>query len=37
MYDLVLLAHSWLRWLVLLAGLAAIARAVAGVNTRRPD
>ena len=36
MYDLVLLAHSWLRWLVLLAGLAAIARAVSGVNTRRP-
>ena len=36
MYDLVLFAHSWLRWLVLLAGLAAIARAVIGVNTRRP-
>ena len=36
MYDLVLFAHSWLRWLVLLAGLAAIARAVSGVNTRRP-
>ena len=36
MYDLVLFAHSWLRWLVLLAGLAAIARAASGVNTRRP-
>ena len=36
MYDLVLFAHSWLRWLVLLAGLAAIVRAVAGINTRRP-
>ena len=36
MYDLVLFAHSWLRWLVLLAGLAAIARAVSGINTRRP-
>ena len=36
MYDLVLFAHSWLRWLVLLAGIAAIARAVSGVNTRRP-
>jgi hypothetical protein len=36
MYDFVLFAHSWLRWLVLLAGLAAVARAVSGVNTRRP-
>jgi predicted alpha/beta hydrolase len=36
MYDFVLLAHSWLRWLVLLAGLAALARAFTGVNTRRP-
>ena len=36
MYDLLLFAHSWLRWLVLLAGLAAIVRAVVGVNTRRP-
>ena len=36
MYDLLLLAHSWLRWLVLLAALAAIVRAIGGVNTRRP-
>jgi hypothetical protein len=36
MYDFTLFAHSWLRWLVLLAGLAAVARAVSGVNTRRP-
>jgi hypothetical protein len=36
MYDLLLLAHSWLRWLVLLAALVAIARAIGGVNTRRP-
>ena len=36
MYDLVVLAHSWLRWLVLLAALAAVARAIGGVNTRRP-
>jgi len=36
MYDFVLLAHSWLRWLVLLAALAAVALAVGGVSTRRP-
>jgi hypothetical protein len=36
MYDFVLLAHSWLRWLVLLAALMAVARAVSGVSTRRP-
>jgi hypothetical protein len=36
MYDLLLLAHSWLRWLVLLAALAAVARAIGGVGTRRP-
>ena len=36
MYDFLLFAHSWLRWLVLLAALAAVARAVSGVNTRRP-
>ena len=36
MYDLMLLAHSWLRWLVLFAAIAAIARAIGGVNTRRP-
>ena len=36
MYDFVLLAHSWLRWLVLLAALVAVARAISGVSTRRP-
>ena len=36
MYELVLVAHSWLRWLVLLADLAAVARAIGGVSTRRP-
>ena len=36
MYDLLLFAHSWLRWLVLLALLVAVARAIGGVNTRRP-
>jgi hypothetical protein len=36
MYDLLLFAHSWLRWLVLLAALAAVARAIGGVSTRRP-
>src|SRR5689334_12759863 len=36
MYDLTLFAHSWLRWLVLFAALAAVARAMSGVQTRRP-
>jgi len=36
MYDLLLLSHSWLRWLVLLAFVAALARAIGGVSTRRP-
>ena len=36
MYNLVLLAHSWFRWLVLLAALVAVARAIGGVSTRRP-
>ena len=36
MYNLVLLAHSWLRWLVLLAALVAVVRAIGGVITRRP-
>jgi hypothetical protein len=36
MYDLLLVAHSWLRWLVLLAALAAVARAIGGVSSRRP-
>jgi hypothetical protein len=36
MYDLVLFVHSWLRWLVLLAAVAAVVRAAGGVSTRRP-
>ena len=36
MYELVLVAHSWLRWLVFLAALAAVARAMGGVSIRRP-
>ena len=36
MYDFLLFAHSWLRWIGLLAGLAALVRAVTGVTTRRP-
>jgi len=36
MYDLLLFAHSWLRWLVLLAVLMAVARAAGGVSSRRP-
>lgn len=36
MSDLMLFAHSWLRWLVLLAMLMAVARAAGGVSTRRP-
>ena len=36
MYDFLLFTHSWLRWLVLVAALIAVARAVSGVSTRRP-
>ena len=36
MYELLLLAHSWLRWVVLLLGIVAFARAAAGRFTRRP-
>ncbi|HZM94178.1 MAG TPA: hypothetical protein VFB92_12185 [Vicinamibacterales bacterium] len=35
MYTALLFLHSWLRWLVILAGVAALGRAVAGVSTRR--
>jgi hypothetical protein len=35
MYTALLFLHSWLRWLVILAGLAALGGAVAGVSTRR--
>jgi hypothetical protein len=36
MYNLVLTTHSWLRWAVLIAGLLAVIRAIAGVAGRRP-
>src|SRR4051794_5024701 len=32
MYSAVLIAHSWLRWAVVLAGLAAVLRHVAGAS-----
>lgn len=35
MYTLVLAAHSWLRWVVLIAGAVAVARAIAGAVKRR--
>lgn len=35
LYMLVLIAHSWLRWAVLLAGLWACARALSGWNGQR--
>jgi hypothetical protein len=36
MYTGVLFIHSWLRWVVLLLGVIAIARAIAGSSARRP-
>ena len=36
MYSAVLLTHSWLRWLVLIAGLLAVMRAFSGRSRRRP-
>jgi hypothetical protein len=36
MYELLLVAHSWLRWVVLLVGVYAFARAASGRFTRRP-
>ena len=36
MYSLMLIAHSWLRWLVLVAALVALARSMGGWNGRRP-
>jgi len=33
MYDAALLLHSWLRWIILLLGFMAVARAVAGRST----
>ena len=35
MYNFALIAHSWLRWAVLVAGLFAVARAIAGATGRR--
>jgi hypothetical protein len=34
MYDITLLAHSWLRWAAILAGLLAIGRAILGASRR---
>lgn len=36
MYDVLIVAHSWLRWIVLLLGVAAFARGAASRFTRRP-
>ena len=36
-YAAVLVIHSWLRWLVLLAGIAAFVRAVSGAATGGMD
>jgi hypothetical protein len=36
MYNFVLTSHSWLRWAVLIAGLVAVVRAIAGVAGRKP-
>ena len=36
MYEALLVVHSWLRWIVLLVGAYAFARAAAGRFTRRP-
>jgi hypothetical protein len=35
MYNITLLAHSWLRWAVVVAGLFAVGRAIAGAAGRR--
>jgi hypothetical protein len=36
MYTALLTVHSWLRWVVLLAALFVLVRAIAGVAQRRP-
>ena len=36
MYSLALLAHSWVRWIVLLAGVVAVGRAILGLTGGRP-
>ena len=35
MYSAFLLIHSWLRWVVLIAGLVVIVRAIGGITGRR--
>jgi hypothetical protein len=35
MYSSILLLHSWLRWIVIIAGLLAFARAVSGASGRK--
>ena len=35
MYTALLFVHSWLRWFVILSGIAALGGAVGGVTTRR--
>ena len=36
MYDALIVAHSWIRWVVLLLGIYAFARAASSRFTRRP-
>jgi hypothetical protein len=36
MYSPLLFLHSWLRWVVLLTGVLALVRAIAGMNGKRP-
>jgi hypothetical protein len=36
MYSMVLGAHSWLRWVIVLLGLYAVIRAIGGWQNRRP-
>ena len=36
MYTSALLLHSWVRWIVLIAGILAVARAVAGMSGGKP-
>jgi hypothetical protein len=35
-YNIVLTAHSWMRWVVVLLAVVAIARALAGARAKRP-
>ena len=36
MYSAALLLHSWVRWVVVIAGLLAVARAIAGMSGGKP-